>query len=251
MEGASGVTAWDECAVDSPRYEFGRRMITQDVIAAIEGFRQAGAERIVVSDGHGTGRNFIYEDLPSGVEYVTGPGSAAPLPFLDDTFDAAGIIGQHAKWNTPNAFLAHTQSSKTRRAMWVNGLEIGEIGQFAIAAGHHRVPIIFITGDLAATREAQDLLGTVETVAVKEASIATRGKCLAINDAHRAIREGAQRSVGLIGKVKPYTVDLPMEVRVQHNETRFTEGPVRNGAERVDPLTIRRVVDSQLDVYRV
>ena len=90
------------------------------------------------------------EELPTGVEYVTGAASAAPMPFLNDSFDAVGIIGQHAKFGTPNAFLAHTQSSKARREMWANGLEIGEIGQFAILAGHHRVPLIFLTGDLAA-----------------------------------------------------------------------------------------------------
>ena len=71
------------------------------------------------------------------------------------------------------------------------------------------------------------------------------------DDAHRAIREGARQSVGLIGKAKPFVVDLPMELRIQFNETGFTDGPVSRGAERVDPLTIRRVVDSQIEVYRV
>ncbi len=251
MEGASGVTIWEECRRTEPEYKFGRRMITEDVAAAVEGYKAAGAVRIVVSDGHGGGHNFLYDRLPAGAEYVIGKGSAAPLPFLDDSFDAAGMVGQHAMWGAENAFLAHTQNSRTRRSMWANGLRIGEIGQFAIAAGHHGVPVVFLTGDLAATREIEELLGTVETVPIKEASSLTRGLCMAADDARQAIYEGAKRSVALIGEAHPLHVELPLELTIQFNAVEHTHGPVAGGAERVDDLTTRRVVQTAREVYRV
>ena len=255
MEGASGVTMWEDCDQNSPRYEHGCRMLTQDVIAAVEGFKAGGATRIVVLDGHGGGNNLLYEELPSGAEYVLGRGSPRPLPFLDETFDAVGMIGQHAMAGTPDAFLPHTQSSAHWLGLWTNGREIGEMGQFAIAAGHYDLPLIFVSGDKAAVAEAHteaEYLGNeIEAVAVKEACSPTRGLCMSLEDAHNAIREGARRSMELIGRAKPYKVEFPLEVKIRFNSTKCTDGPVASGAERIDPLTIRRLVDTGLGIYRV
>jgi len=251
MEGASGVTMREEIEVGAPRYEFGRRMLSEDVAAAVEGFKGAGATRIVVLDGHGGGGNFVYERLPAGAEYVCGRGGTPALPFLDDSFDAVGFVGQHARAGTPNAFWPHTQSWDHWLGLWANDVEIGEIGQFAIAAGHYGLPVIFLSGDRAAAREVEELCGEVETVAVKEGASATRGVCLALPDAHRAIYEGAKRSVRRLGKAKPYRVSLPLEVKIRFTDTNLTKGPVSTGAELVDPVTIRRLVDTPLDIYRV
>ena len=147
MEGCSGLTMPDEFMPDGPRFEFGRRMLTEDVAAAVEGFKAGGSTRIVVLDGHGGGSNFLMDRLPAGAEYACGQGSPVPLPFLDDSFDAVdnsfdavdnsfdavGFVGQHAMAGTPEAIWPHTQSSATWLGLWANGREIGEIGQFAIA----------------------------------------------------------------------------------------------------------------------
>lgn len=251
MEGASGVTMRDEIDPGAARYDFGRRMLTHDVAAAVEGFKAGGATHIVVLDGHGGGGNLLYDQLPAGAEYVCGRGGTPALPFLDDSFDAVGMIGQHARAGTPNAVWPHTQSWEQWLGLWANGVEIGEIGQFAIAAGHYGLPVILLSGDVAATREVRELCGDVETVAVKEGASATRARCVALPDARRAIYDGAMRSLKLVGKVEPYRVALPLEVRIRFTDARLTNGPVSTGAERVDPITIRRMVDSALDVYRV
>jgi len=249
MEGASGVTTPDDFEGNGRRYEFGRRMLTHDVIAAVEGFREAGATRIVVLDGHGGGGNFIYEDLPAGAEYVCGHGSPQPLPFLDDSFDAVGMIGQHARAGTPGAVYPHTQSYESVLGLWANGVEIGEIGQFAIAAGAYGLPLVFLSGDLAAAEEVRDLCGDVETAAVKVAAAQTRARCLSLAAATEAIREAARRSVRLIGAAKPYTVKLPMELRMRLTNARHAESLVAGGAERVDLLTVRKFVDTPQAVY--
>ena len=251
MEGASGVTMREEIEPGAPRYQFGRRMLTQDVAAAVEGFKSGGATQIVVLDGHGGGGNLLYDELPGGAEYVCGRGGTQPLPFLDDSFDAVGMVGQHARAGAPNAVWPHTQSWEHWLGLWANGVEIGEIGQFAIAAGHYDLPLIFLSGDHAAAREVRHLCGEVETVAVKEGASATRARCMALSDAHNAVREAAKRSLNLVGTAKPYKVSLPLELRIRFTNTSLTDGPVASGAERVDPITVRRVVESALDVYRV
>ncbi len=251
MEGATGVTVPEEFMPDGQRFAFGRKMLTHDVAAAVEGLRAGGATRVVVLDGHGGGGNLVMEDLPGGAEYVSGRGSPQPLPFLDDSFDAVGFVGQHSKAGTERAIWPHTQSSETWLGLWANGLEIGEIGQFSIAAGHHDLPVVFLSGDLAATEEVRELCGEVETVAVKEGCSPTRGLCLAPADARQAIYDGAKRSLSLIGTAKPYKVDLPMEVKIAFKNTASADSAEAGGAERVDHLTTRRVVDSGLGIYRV
>jgi len=249
MEGASGVTMRDEIEPGAARYEYGRRMLTQDVAAAVEGLKAGGAAHIVVLDGHGGGHNFLYEELPAGAEYICGQGGTPALPFLDGSFDAVGFVGQHARAGTPNAVWPHTQSWEHVLGLWANGVEIGEIGQFAIAAGHFDLPVIFLSGDLAAAQEVRDLCGPVETAAVKVGASATRARCLALPDAHKAIYEGAKRSLSLVGKIRPYKVALPLELRMRLTETRLTKGHVARGAELVDPVTIRCEVNSALEVY--
>ena len=59
--------------------------------------------------------------------------------------------------------------------------------------------------------------------------------------ARELIREGARRSVGLIGKVKPYRVTNPVTLEIEYT-TRNTlrlDAETRSGAEVVDSQTIR------------
>lgn len=253
MEGISGISYPDEFMTDGPRYEYGRTLLTGDVAAAVEGLKAGGATKIVVLDGHGGGNNFIFDQLPAGAEYVCGRGGGSrPLPFLDDSYDAVGMIGQHAMAGTSEATWPHTQSSASWLGMWVNGREIGEIGQFAIAAGGYGLPLVLFTGDRAACVEVQELVGEqVETVAVKHAVTATRAKCLALDDARHAIFEAAKRSLGRIATAKPFRVNVPMEVKVRFNATKFADDRENSGADRVDLLTVRRITSDPSGVYAV
>ena len=61
LEGASGVTQESQSFADAGRYEAARRSLTYDVNAAVHGAQDAGAEHVVVVDGHGhhSGYNFL------------------------------------------------------------------------------------------------------------------------------------------------------------------------------------------------
>ncbi|HOF60641.1 MAG TPA: M55 family metallopeptidase [Candidatus Latescibacteria bacterium] len=250
MEGASGVTMRSEIEPGQERYEFGRRMLTRDVAAAVEGLRAGGATRVVVLDGHGGGDNFLYDELPAGAEYICGRGGD-PIPFLDDSFDAVGFVGQHSMAGTPDAVWPHTQSWTDVLGLWANGREIGEIGQFAIFAGHYNLPVVFLSGDRAACAEVRALCGEVQTVAVKQGCSPTRALCLSRAEADKAIYEAARESARGAIRTAPCRVEVPMEIRVRFTKTSLADGCVQTGAERVDEVTVRRVVPSALDIYRM
>ena len=122
LEGISGVSTIDEIEQRDP-YSFERLMA--DLNAAVSGAVDAGADEVYVTDGHGGGNNFIADRLDKRARQVNA--SADDLPGCD----AAFIIGAHAMAGTANAFLDHTQSSKTWHNYYINGCRHGEMGQLA------------------------------------------------------------------------------------------------------------------------
>lgn len=56
LEGVAGVmNSVDYCYVGSKYYDLAKELLTKEVNAAIDGFFAAGADEIVVQDGHGEG----------------------------------------------------------------------------------------------------------------------------------------------------------------------------------------------------
>ena len=55
MEGVAGIVAWDQVTGGKSLYEEGRRLLTEEVNAAVRGAKRAGAKKITVLDCHGAG----------------------------------------------------------------------------------------------------------------------------------------------------------------------------------------------------
>ncbi|MHB1033072.1 MAG: M55 family metallopeptidase [Pirellulales bacterium] len=210
LEGVAGVRdAQDWCGPEGRYYDVGRRFLTLEVNAAIEGFIRGGAEEIVVADGHGRGAVDI-ELLDPRAQLERGWPTGFPGPSLPTGgFDAIAWVGQHAKAGTPNAHLAHTQGFNYLD-LSVNGVSIGEFGQLALCASQLGVRAILATGDKALAEEAQALVPGIETVQVKRGTTPGRGDELTYQEygvrntaaihlqpvaARAAIREGAERAI--------------------------------------------------------
>lgn len=75
-------------------YERGRRLMTAEVNAAIEGCLAAGAGEIIVSDSHGNAQNIIPEDLNEKA-YLIGsfPRPLLQMEGIDSSFDGLIFIG--------------------------------------------------------------------------------------------------------------------------------------------------------------
>ena len=61
MEGVTGVTTWDQVTPGHPEYARFRKLMTADVNAAVRGAFDAGADQVVVADGHWNGSNILIE----------------------------------------------------------------------------------------------------------------------------------------------------------------------------------------------
>ena len=71
MEGISGISASDQLSAAGAEYGRSRKMMADDVNAAIRGARAGGATTILVNDSHGSMRNLRLEDLEAGVSLIS------------------------------------------------------------------------------------------------------------------------------------------------------------------------------------
>jgi D-amino peptidase len=165
LEGVAGVIdSVNWCLWESRYYEIAKELLTEEINAAVRGFKAAGASEFHVIDGHGYGGIDI-RLLDADVEYARGWPDTWPFG-LDGSYDAVAFVGQHAKAGTERAHLAHT-GSMHMIDLSVNGVSIGEFGQFAFCAAELGVPAIFGSGDEAFTKEAAALIPGIKTVCVK------------------------------------------------------------------------------------
>jgi D-amino peptidase len=253
LEGASGVTQESQSFVDPARYEAARLHLTKDVNAAVLGARDAGADHVVVSDGHGhhSGYNFVYEELVDGAMYQLGGPRASFGQGLDESFAAVFAVAYHAMAGTKGAIMDHTQSSRAIVNMWLNDRKIGELGMSAYTAAHFGVPMALVTGDDKTAEEARELLGDqVVTAVVKYACRRTSALCLAPGDARALIREKAAEAVKAAPNMKRLAVpEGPCELRVEYLRSEMCEGFwVRPDVEMVDARTVIFRRDNVLDL---
>lgn len=239
MEGVSGVVNWDQVTPGHPEYSRFRKLLTEDVNAAIRGACEAGADEIVVVDGHWAGANILAEELDARARLIAG--SPAPLSMMqgiDQTFDAVFFVGYHARNGTPSAILDHTWDSRSVANLWLNDTLTGEYGLNAAVAGQFGVPVILMTGDQSACAQVVELLGDLETAVVKQAVGRYAADCLAPQMAQEMIFLAASRAVErlLVGNVpEPLAPGLPVRIRIEffasHMADRATllPGSQRNG----------------------
>lgn len=220
LEGAAGVANYpDWCMRTSPHYALACRNLTEEVNAAVAGFRASGASAITVVDGHGEG-GIDRTLLDADVEYLRVRGRE-PYPFgLDQGYDVMAWIGQHAMAGTAYGHLPHTGNFNLADYR-INGTSVGEFAQIAMSGALFDVVPFFGSGDTAFIREAQDLAPGFVGVSVKTGLNPTTGTELgaaAARDAwadaeHRCrstvledIRLGAESALATADQCQPVTL---------------------------------------------
>jgi D-amino peptidase len=242
LEGVAGVASFEgDAYAGAPRLERARELLTAEVNAAVTGLFDGGAGEIVVMDGHGDG-GVVYGDLDPRASLVHGrPLSPRWVDELDGCA-AAIFVGQHAMAGTADGNLNHTQDSRTTACISLNGETIGEIGQFALLAGAHGVPAIFLSGDEAACREFTTLVPGTVTAAVKRGLGRNSAVSVSAVEARRRIREGARLALERhrTQPIAPLTRTPPYVLERRFFTTASVEPYLgRPGIEIVDELTIR------------
>ena len=257
IEGITGVVHADMMSPEQREYDRGRKLMTNDANAAIEGLVQAGADYILVIDGHGPMRNLIFEDMHPAAHLMTGSADVRPHCQLEGAnsrdFAAAVFVGYHAMAKTYRAIHPHTIAGAAVHELRINGSPHGETGVNAAVLGSMGIPVVMVTGDTTTCAEARYFLGShIETVAVKEAVGRNSAICRPPAATLPEITEAAQRAVENRADVAPYQPDYPLTFEVDFlNMLQCERAAQVAGVERVTPITMRVAGDDPWEQYRI
>jgi len=224
LEGISGVSSSSFVLGDGSNYALGRKYLTADINACAAACFEAGADEVVVRDGHGGGYSILWENLDPRVLLVQGatPGKRF---FGIEGSDGVILLGYHAMAGTQRALLEHTFSSKNIQNFWMNGRRVGEFEIDTAIAGDYKIPVIMTSGCDKLCAQAKDFLPSVITCEVKKSTAQQGAMMLSAEKAHALIREKTIEAIEAMkaGKIKPVTLS-PVTLR-------------REYVERLEPMT--------------
>lgn len=204
MEGITGLV--DHTHVDSSKhnYDRGRKIMTQEANYVIAKAFETGCQEVIVNDSHSKMNNLLIEDLHPETQLITG--DVKPFSMvqgLDDSFGGAVFVGYHARASM-SGVMSHSMIFGVRH-MWINDVQIGELGFNAYVAGHYGVPVIMVAGDDGAAREAESLIPNITTAVVKQSISRSAAKSLTPVKAGELLAEKTELAIKNKDKVKPLT----------------------------------------------
>lgn len=256
IEGITGVVHADMMGATGREYDRGRNLMTDDANAAIEGLSRAGADYILVVDGHGPMRNLFFEKMHPASHLLTGSGDAKEWCQLEGAdsrqFDAAVLVGYHAMAKTYKAIHPHTIAGAAVHELRLNGRPHGETGLNAAVLGSLGIPVIMVTGDTTTMSEAKEFLGDqIETVSVKDAVGRNAAICRPPSATLPEITAAAERALQALDSAKPYVAETPWRLEVDFlNMPQCDRASRTQGIERVGPVTIKVLGDTPWEQYR-
>ncbi len=219
MEGIAGIDDCGDCLPSHPdAYARGRRLMTDEVLVAVEALRGAGVERISVGDWHMVGTNIERERMPSGIEVrpIADLALAEADPSMSKAhggpLDAVVMIGHHARTISPRGFSSHT-------FVWdmevlLDGESLSEVQVYAQGLAAEGIPVLVASGDRWLLEEmGEGEMGSARLVATKEGEGRARARSRDV-DAARAELSAAIGSALSEPLLPPPAREYPAELRI-------------------------------------
>ena len=252
MEGVVGAVTGEQLGPEGFEYQRFRQFMTDEVNAAIDAARAAGATEFVISDSHGNGQNLLIEQLPIDVTIVRSwPRPLGMMEGIDDSFDGVIFIGYHASTANTRGVRAHTMSSASITGLRLNGIEMTEGSMNAAIAGHFGVPVIMVSGDDAAVAENQVIIGDIEGAVVKWAKGFHSAQTLTPEAAYEVIRTRTASAISRIDSFEPYVLDTPIELELSLKNYMPVETlSYLPNVEKVNSHTIRFVGQDMIEISK-
>jgi D-amino peptidase len=254
MEGVEGVTHPAQCRPTHPDYARFRKLLTEEINAAVAGAVEAGATEVVVNDAHFTMTNVLLEDLHPSASLISGSNKLlCQMEGLDDSFAGVFFVGYHEGDGAGDGVINHTLMSAAILRVSVDGVAVDEAMINARVAGCFSVPVGLITGDDRVCATASNALPGIEVAPVKRAIDRLSAEHRSATAARELIRERAAAAVRTLeaGNCKPVDSNGPCRFEVEFRSTSAANiCTLLPGVERVGPCRIGFEHDSYLDAYR-
>jgi D-amino peptidase len=218
IEGVAGVTFFDKHEDTISNYHHRqrmRRLLTQEVNAAVKAAFDKGADVVLVNDSHGNAYNILFEDLDPRCEILHGRASTQPfwLQDIDDGFDVMVLVGMHAMAGTEGANLPHSK--------WIlndGEIYLSEASMAAAIAGYYGVKTVFVSGDNYITQEIADKIPGIVTGVVKKALGPYFARSRTPHAAQSLIYEGVCKGIESQNEIEPYVLKPPFKLNLLDSE---------------------------------
>jgi D-amino peptidase len=241
IEGVAGVVSPQQGQPGNTEYERARRLMTEEVSAAIDGAFAGGATEVLVNDSHGPMTNIIPELLDPRAELIIGkPKPANMCAGLDATFGGVFFLGYHTGARRPGV-LAHTVNGFAFGAIRVNGELCSEATLNGAYAGSLGVPVLLLSGDDQTAEECGVHFPRAERVVTKHALSARAARGIAPSLARQRLRAAAEAAMraGSASPIPPFTIQGPFRLEVTLTTPVLADlMAIIPVAQRLDPVTV-------------
>jgi len=252
IEGVAGISTWDEATRWKPDYPPFREELMKELTAACSGANLSGAKEILVNDAHGVGRNIWFDGLPSNIKILR---SVSGHPYnmmqgLDNTFDAALMIGYHSYAGSDRNPLAHTIDTDILYIK-INGQYASELLINTYTAAYEGVPVVFVSGDFGICEEAKELNEYISVVATTEgfgeAVLSEHPEVIAKN-----IEKEVQKAIGKNYEICKIVLPNTFKVEISYvNHAKAFKASFYPGVNRVSSSNVIYESDNYFDVLRM
>ncbi|MFH7596169.1 M55 family metallopeptidase [Streptomyces racemochromogenes] len=239
MEGATGVTWPADVLPGTPQWERCRGMFTSDVNAAILGFHDGGADRVLVNEAHWTMRNLLLEKLDARAEMITGRHKSLSMVegVQHGDVDGVAFVGYHTGAGAEGV-LAHTYLANSLTGVWLDGLRASEGVLNAHVVAEYGVPVILVTGDDLTCADAAGYAPDARTVAVKDHVSRYAAVCRTPARTAADIRAAATEAVKLAVRHEPvrggpHTMEVEFDAEHLSMAATVVPGVERTGERRI------------------
>jgi D-aminopeptidase len=236
MEGIAGIDDCGDCLPSHPAaYARGRRLMTDEVLVAIEALREAGVQRIAVGDWHMVGTNIERDRMPAGVEVrpiadlALGESEPSIAKASGGELDSVVMLGHHASTNSPRGFSSHT-------FIWdmevtLGGEQMSEVRVYAQALAAEGVAVLVAAGDRWMLDELDEgELGSARLVETKEGDGRARARSRDVT-ATQAELAAAIKSAAAGPLQPPPAREYPAELRIAVEGEEIARTTVADPAE--------------------
>ena len=252
MEGCTGIVTREEVEPGAAHYARGRRLMTGDVNAAIEGAVAGGATEILVNDAHWNMDNLTVEEIHPSARLIRG--GHKPLGMMEGVqkgLDAVFFIGYHARAGQ-SGVLSHTMLGRDVYRISLNGEEASEARLNAATAGIFDIPVVLVCGDSLLCEEVDGFLRQAVKVATKRSLGRFNAECLPAEESWRLIREGAREALEKAGSAQPYRLGPSYRIEVEFTGTTMADvAAFIPGVVRTDPRTVVYETEDYLSLVRL
>ncbi len=209
IEGVAGVVTPLQGQPGNAEYERARRLMTEEVSAAVDGAFEGGAEAVLVNDAHGPMTNLLPDILDARAELISG--KPKPLNMfcgLEPGYGGVFCTGYHSGIGQYGV-LSHTVSGFAFAGMRVNGADCAEATLYGAYAGELGVPVLLLTGDDRLAAQCGPHFPAAQLVTVKHAIGHRAARALSPEVARARIRAAAAIAVREAAACRPFVIPGP------------------------------------------